>query len=217
MCPARPPTFSSTAYNGQHRDMVFPSHPQPWPLHRRRLFSDPCCWRPVPTRTWATIAAPMPASLGGHVGVARLLLDAGADRNLANSNGDTALKLASVGGHVGVARLLLDDGPYIVNSYGDTTLMAASATGHVEVAPLLYGDTALMAASAKGNVEVARLLLDAGADSNLANSHGRTALNLAFVGGHVQVKRLLLEASTGKNSINKRHHGFSNRNPKGQR
>ena len=83
------------------------------------------------------------------MGVARLLLDAGADRNLANSYGDTALKLASVGGHVGVARLLLDDGPYIVNSYGDTTLMAASATGHVEVAPLLYGDTALMAASAK--------------------------------------------------------------------
>ncbi|CAE7630414.1 ANKRD17 [Symbiodinium sp. KB8] len=165
---------------------------------RGELFSDPCCWRPVPTRTWATIAAPMPASLGGHVGVARLLLDAGADRNLANSNGDTALKLASVGGHVGVARLLLDDGPYIVNSYGDTTLMAASATGHVEVAPLLYGDTALMAASAKGNVEVARLLLDAGADSNLANSHGRTALNLAFVGGHVQVKRLLLEDLHGQ-------------------
>ena len=50
------------------------------------------------------------AAVGGHVEVLRLLLEAGADINLADNSSATALLLAAVGGHalhVEVIRFLL--------------------------------------------------------------------------------------------------------------
>ena len=52
----------------------------------------------------------MLASDRGHAEVVHLLLEAGADRNLANDDGDTALMLASKTGRIEVVRLLLDAG-----------------------------------------------------------------------------------------------------------
>ena len=50
----------------------------------------------------------MIAAEQGHVEVVRLLLDAGADINLASNNGLTASMLAADQGHVEVARLLVE-------------------------------------------------------------------------------------------------------------
>ena len=46
----------------------------------------------------------------GHVGITRLLLEAGADKDLPGHCGYTALTLAAVKGHVGITRLLLEAG-----------------------------------------------------------------------------------------------------------
>ena len=51
---------------------------------------------------------PDPHLFPGHVEVVRLLLNAGADVNLASNVGDTALIAASCQGHVGTVRLMLD-------------------------------------------------------------------------------------------------------------
>eukprot|EP00913_Durusdinium_trenchii_P009906 g9298.t1 len=50
------------------------------------------------------------AASGGRVEAARLLLDAGAEKDLKDSGGGTALTAAAMNGHVEVALLLLDAG-----------------------------------------------------------------------------------------------------------
>ena len=50
------------------------------------------------------------ASVGGYLEVARLLCEAGADKDKADADGDTALILASANGHLEVARLLCEAG-----------------------------------------------------------------------------------------------------------
>ena len=89
------------------------------------------------------------ASEHGHAEVLRLLLEADANKNLANGNGDTAIKLASQEGHLELVRLLLDAG---------ADKNSANNNGY----------TALMAASDGGHIEVVRMLLAAGADSSHA-------------------------------------------------
>ena len=50
----------------------------------------------------------MDAALYGHLEVVRLLLEAGADQNVARQNGATALMDAAIYGHSKVVRLLLE-------------------------------------------------------------------------------------------------------------
>ena len=103
----------------------------------------------------------------------RLLLEAGADKNLADNNGCTALMMAWT---VEAMRLLLD---------------AGASTDLVDN----FGNTALMVASSKGHVERVRLLLDAGAKKDVANDTGSTALSMAISQGHSQVELLLRRGS----------------------
>ena len=98
----------------------------------------------------------MLASRNGHMEIARLLLDAGAEPNLWDCDGETALMCASSRGHVEIVRLLLDAG-------ADKNF------------PDEYERTALMHASRNGHIEIVRWLLDAGADMNLRDFFGRTA------------------------------------------
>ena len=48
------------------------------------------------------------ASQAGHLEIARLLLEANADKDKDNNKGATALIMASQHGHVEIARLLLE-------------------------------------------------------------------------------------------------------------
>ena len=119
----------------------------------------------------------MHASGSAHVEIVRLLLGAGADTNLRDSSGTTALFRASRAGHAEVARLLLEAGANqnLRDEGGMTALMCAS--------------------SGCPNVEVVRLLLDADADASLRDNSGNTALTHASRAGHFEVERLLLEAA----------------------
>ena len=52
----------------------------------------------------------MLAAERGHVDVAQLLLEAGADKDLQDCKGNSALTLAAKNGHVEIERLLVDAG-----------------------------------------------------------------------------------------------------------
>ena len=79
------------------------------------------------------------AAFSGHEPVARLLLEAGADKHLARDDGLTALMLASENGHLEVVRLLLETGADkdLATNDGCTALPVASANGHLAVVRLL--------------------------------------------------------------------------------
>jgi len=159
------------------------------------------------------------ASAQGHLEVAKLLCEAGADKDKVGAYEDiedryvsTPLIFASARGHLDVAQLLCEAGADKdkANDDGYTALTCASYNRHLEVARLLCeagankdkadhdGCTALMGASRQGHLEVARLLCEAGADKDKADGEGYTALMRASGNGHLEVARLLCEAGADK-------------------
>lgn len=77
----------------------------------------------------------------GHVEVARLLLDSGAQVNMPADSFESPLTLAACGGHVELAALLIERGANLeeVNDEGYTPLMEAAREGHEEMVALLLG------------------------------------------------------------------------------
>ncbi len=117
----------------------------------------------------------MQAVKNNNIELTTQLLKKGADPNIQNEYGNTALIWASCNDHIEMVRLLLEAGadPNIQNEYGKTALIWASCKGHIEIV---------------------RLLLEAGADPNFQNESGRTALMSASTYGHTEIVWLLLEA-----------------------
>ena len=149
----------------------------------------------------------------GHIKIARLLLEANADKDRAFVNdGTIPLIMASVNGHLEVVRMLLEENADKDKAHNDgaTPLFMASKFGQVEVVRLLLeenadkdkaqndGATPLFVASQFGQVAVARLLLQANADKENAGEFGATPLIIASLKGHLEVARLLLEANADK-------------------
>ena len=122
----------------------------------------------------------MLASENGHLEVARLLCEAGADNDKEDAHNETALMLASSrpAGRQDVAlevvRLLCE-------------------AGADKDKPGRTGWTSLMWASYGGHLETARLLSEAGADRDKRKRDGFTALILASENGHLEVAQLLRE------------------------
>ena len=111
----------------------------------------------------------MEASMDGHVEVAKLLLDHGAEVNMPADSFESPLTLAACGGHVELAMLLIERGANLeeVNDEGYTPLMEASREGHEEMVALL---------------------LSQGADINAQTEETQeTALTLACCGGFLEV------------------------------
>eukprot|EP00439_Symbiodinium_sp_Y106_P026511 s797_g3.t1 len=154
----------------------------------------------------------MMASAGGHVEVASLLLDAGANKELTDIDGCSALMLACEAGHEEVVSLLLRNGANMdaANVLGRTILLRASAGGNVDCVSLLLaagvdteradinGDIALIAATGACHVEIVDLLLKASANCDVANNRGNTALMLASAAGQVELVSLLLKQGANK-------------------
>jgi ankyrin repeat protein len=146
------------------------------------------------------------AARNGHEGVARLLLQKGADVEARNHDGVTALHLAAANGHVSTAQLLLDHGMPITvqDKRGRTPLHATANHGHVNVASLLLDRavdvdvkdgcswTPLHNASRTGNESVVKLLLNRNASVKIRDREGLTALQHAAWNGHASCVLLLL-------------------------
>jgi len=125
----------------------------------------------------------MNAAKYGDLEGAKAALDAGADPNVGEMLGNTALMYAcDYYGNVDIVKLLLDHGadPNIGNNYGTTPLMIAS----------------------KYSIDAVKLLLDAGADPNAVNDRGETALTYAVQSGHEDIANLLKSFIANKNLTN---------------
>lgn len=138
------------------------------------------------------------------------LIKAGADVNVQDEKGNTALRYAAGAGNYESVRILLESGADVnaKNSEGRTALMsAATFKFNLAMVQLLLdfkadvnaqnddGYTALMQAADWGNTKVVKLLLDAGADVNMRTKAKRlTALDLARKGGYKEVMQMLIDA-----------------------
>jgi hypothetical protein len=133
------------------------------------------------------------ASYKGHLEVARLLLDHGADVN-SSHRGEILLRRVYRGGRLEVMRLVLERGADVDkrdNYFGGTVLHQASLDGQAEAVQLLLQHKADV--NAKGylnqtplrlvyndkNVEVAKILLEYGADIHAKSDSGVSPLEAA--------------------------------------
>ena len=153
----------------------------------------------------------------GNLKEVQLLLDKGADVNIQNKYGSTALIWASKYGQLKVVQLLLERGSNvnIQNKDGNTALIFASENGNLKEVQLLLdkgadvniqtksGSTALILASQYGQLKVVQLLLDKGADVNIENKNGATVLLNASYYGHLEIVKLLLDKGANIQQVNR--------------
>ena len=135
-------------------------------------------------------------------------LERGADPNIRDEDGNTALMIALLhGSNIEVVRFLLDSGvdPNIRDNNGKTPLtIAILYRGNIEIVRLLLergadpnnryndGRTELMVAVNRGvNIKMIRLLLDNGANVNFRDNNGETALMIALRNKYRDIVKLL--------------------------
>ena len=146
----------------------------------------------------------------GYTNIVKLLLEHGANINLQDNDGETALMVASVRAQVNIAKMLLERGAQVdlQNKNGWCALMWPCREGHVESARVLLeygatvdlrnksGNSSLIVACKWGKVrtpQTTKLLLENGAQVNLQNSDGESALMWASINRQVDTVKLLLE------------------------
>ena len=159
-----------------------------------------------PVGSWTPL---MYAARDGAVDAVRVLADSGADLNLVDPDGTTALTLAIINGHFDAAVALLDKGadPNVADRNGMTALYAAVDMHTIQTVwgrpmPLLEDATdpvalvkALLAHRADANVQLKRPIIGRHTrntgDPSL--SEGTTALARAAKSGDAKLMKALLE------------------------
>jgi ankyrin repeat protein len=137
----------------------------------------------------------------------RGLIAQGADVNVSEGDGSTALLWASHGDDLRIVELLVSEGAdaNAANDLGATPLWTASENGTAEIVEALLsagadankalrnGETPLMTASRAGHGEVVEMLLMWGADSDATGPRNQTALMWAASARHPDVVAVLVE------------------------
>ncbi len=150
---------------------------------------------------WAT------AIQADDLSTVEVLLDRGADVNVATENGKTALMSAAKLGHRSLMEALLRGGADInaVNHNGGTALMYAALGGDLEAvryllkrgakldAASMTGWSALTVAAAKGHADIVGFLLGRGSDVNVTDIYGWTPLMRAVEQRKMAVVSALLK------------------------
>ena len=145
------------------------------------------------------------SSKNGHMHIIETLLVAGANVDIQNNNGITALMKAKT--KEVFLRLLETNADITIVTYkGSTPLHVSCFNGNYEVTETLIskfkhnpnisrpdGLTSLHAASQNGHHDTVQLLLTAGASPNIQDDDGETALELASLYGYYNVTQLLLD------------------------
>ncbi|GAA4117533.1 ankyrin repeat domain-containing protein [Knoellia locipacati] len=145
-----------------------------------------------------------------HVGVADVLVAAGASADALDDRHDTPWLVTGVTGSVAMLEALLPATPDLTirNRYGGVSVIPASERGHVDYVRRVVqtgidvdhvnalGWTALLEAVILGDGgpahrEIVGILLGAGADRSLADKEGVTALEHARAKGQTEVAALL--------------------------
>ena len=145
------------------------------------------------------------ASEEGHLEVAKLLIENGAETNI-EAGGLTALDEAGINGHLEVVKLLIkkEEKNNASDQY-DTPLYWASSIGHLNVVKFLLekggnanvqdkdGRTALHEASLNDHLTIVKLLIEKGANVNAKDKNNKTPLHEASKGGNFHVAEFLIE------------------------
>ncbi|KAH7303458.1 ankyrin repeat-containing domain protein [Stachybotrys elegans] len=140
--------------------------------------------------------------------MAMLLLEHGANVNMAMKNGMTPLIAASRLGNPDIVQELMQRSASAEHTMdgGETALLSAAGCNHPEVLKILLswganvnaskhsGQTCLIYAAEHGAVETVQLLLQAGADVNAVGYRELTALHRAILASSVGSAKLLLDA-----------------------
>jgi len=140
----------------------------------------------------------------GNITSVKMLLDAGADVNAKNRNGDMPIHLAP---SVAMLQLLLEHGAQVntPDRFGQTPLFHAAFNAAADQVECLLkhgaevnradntGVTALdICLQGKVNIKALSLLLDAGADVNAATNEGKRPLHFAARSGSAEAATLLI-------------------------
>ncbi|MEZ2408347.1 hypothetical protein GGC47_002581 [Bosea sp. OAE752] len=158
------------------------------------------------------------AAESGRTAEVEALIAKGADLEMRDSQGRTALLLAVAGNHVEMARALLAAGasPNTQAANRDTPWLLAGASGRTDIIAAMlplkpdlrlrnrYGGNALIPACERAHVETVKLLLTSGIDVNHVNDLGWTCLlEIVILGDggprHQEVARLVLAAGADPN------------------
>ena len=151
------------------------------------------------------------SSRRGHVEIARVLLEHGAEKEARDKGKWSPLERASKEGHVELVQILLEYGAdansrdtkgrtplYLASGWGKPAVVRALLKHGAEVnARDMANNTALHRAKVE---EVAQILIEHGADATALEGWKRTPLHLASEGGRVGVARVLLEHGADANA-----------------
>ena len=143
----------------------------------------------------------------GQYAIIQVLLQAGADPNMTDLNGECPLLVAALNGYRDIVQLLIQQGanPNMGSKYGSTPLHWAASLGHKDVVKQLIdggaepnstnvlGRTPLHCAVNDHKIEVVKLLMDMGADPNIADGEGKTPLTCAREIGYLDIVNILTE------------------------
>jgi ankyrin repeat protein len=147
--------------------------------------------------------------------IVQFLLDHGAEIDLPDIYGETALHKAIGEGNRQIVRTLLDKGASLgwVKSSGSTALHIAAISGDVDTVQLLldrganleavdsHEATALHIAASNGDLDIVQLLLDRGANLEAVDYNGSTALHIAASSGEVDTVQLLLDKGANLEAV----------------
>jgi len=153
------------------------------------------------------------AARSGTRAIARTLIERGADVNVKETDGSTALNAAVGAGDEQMVALLLaaKADPNTVNTYMQSPLSNAAAAANLKIAEMLLkakakpelGGVALtpmMFAAFGGNADMIRLLVKHGADVNYAmKDSGQSALTSAITAGKPEIVELLISLKANVN------------------
>jgi ankyrin repeat protein len=147
------------------------------------------------------------ASSRNRISFSRFLIQKGANVEMKDGFGNTALMVSVEKGYLEIAKLLIEKGANlnVQNNYGKTILIASAYNGHIDLTKLLiekgayiegktnHGNTALMACIANENMELTQYLIENGAKLEAEDRKGNTAIIYAASNGNAEIVKLLIE------------------------